>query len=70
MIEGNRKYIRCLYAYNKIDTITIEEVRVRASRGPQAFLFLPASVPAHAPPPPQKKWWPTNALSSHSPSMA
>lgn len=26
MIEGNRKYIRCLYAYNKIDTITIEEV--------------------------------------------
>ena len=26
VIEGNRKYIRCLYAYNKIDTITIEEV--------------------------------------------
>ena len=23
---GNRKYVRCLYAYNKIDTITIEEI--------------------------------------------
>jgi ribosome-interacting GTPase 1 len=25
-LEGNRKYIKCLYVYNKIDTITIEEV--------------------------------------------
>jgi uncharacterized protein len=25
-IEGNRKYIKCLYVYNKIDMITIEEV--------------------------------------------
>jgi len=25
-IEGNRKYVRCLYVYNKIDTISIEEV--------------------------------------------
>ena len=25
-IEGNRKYIKCLYVYNKIDLITIEEV--------------------------------------------
>jgi hypothetical protein len=23
---GNRKYVRCLYTYNKIDTITIEEI--------------------------------------------
>jgi len=26
VIEGNRKYVRCLYVYNKIDTISIEEV--------------------------------------------
>ena len=26
VIEGNRKYIRCVYVYNKIDTISIEEV--------------------------------------------
>jgi len=26
IIEGNRKYIRCLYVYNKIDTLSIEEV--------------------------------------------
>lgn len=25
-IEGNRKYIPCLYVYNKIDCLTIEEV--------------------------------------------
>lgn len=26
VIEGNRKYVKCLYAYNKIDTISIEDV--------------------------------------------
>lgn len=26
IIEGNRKYVPCLYVYNKIDTVTIEEV--------------------------------------------
>jgi hypothetical protein len=26
VVEGNRIYMRCLYVYNKIDTITIEEV--------------------------------------------
>ena len=25
-IEGNRKYLKCIYAYNKIDTVTIEDV--------------------------------------------
>lgn len=25
-IEGNRKYIKCLYVYNKIDELSIEEV--------------------------------------------
>jgi uncharacterized protein len=26
VIEGNRKYVKCIYVYNKIDTISIEEV--------------------------------------------
>jgi ribosome-interacting GTPase 1 len=26
VLEGNRKYVRCLYVYNKIDTLSIEEV--------------------------------------------
>jgi len=26
VIEANRKYVKCIYAYNKIDTISIEEV--------------------------------------------
>lgn len=26
VIEGNRKYVKCLYVHNKIDTISIEEV--------------------------------------------
>lgn len=26
VIEGNRKYIKCLYVYNKIDCSSIEEV--------------------------------------------
>jgi len=26
VIEGNRKYLKCIYVYNKIDTISIEEI--------------------------------------------
>lgn len=26
VIEGNRKYVKCLYVYNKIDVISIEDV--------------------------------------------
>lgn len=26
VIEGNRKYMKCIYVYNKIDTISIEEI--------------------------------------------
>lgn len=26
VIEGNRKYIKCLYVYNKIDVVSIEDV--------------------------------------------
>jgi uncharacterized protein len=26
VIEGNRQYIRCLFVYNKIDTITLEHL--------------------------------------------
>jgi hypothetical protein len=32
LLAGNRKYIRCLYVYNKIDCITIEEVDEFARR--------------------------------------
>lgn len=28
-IEGNRKYVKCIYVYNKIDTISIEDVEDR-----------------------------------------
>ena len=31
VIEGNRKYVRCLYLYNKIDMISIEEVEKLAN---------------------------------------
>jgi hypothetical protein len=32
VIEGNRKYVRCLYVYNKIDTLSIEEVDALARK--------------------------------------
>eukprot|EP00742_Colponemidia_sp_Colp-10_P003488 GILJ01003715.1.p1 GENE.GILJ01003715.1~~GILJ01003715.1.p1 ORF type:complete len:367 (+),score=60.62 GILJ01003715.1:81-1181(+) len=32
VIEGNRKYVRCLYVYNKIDTISVEELDELARR--------------------------------------
>ena len=31
-IEGNRKYVKCIYVYNKIDTISLEEVNTFARR--------------------------------------
>lgn len=30
--SGNRKYIKCLYCYNKIDTISMEEVNMIAEQ--------------------------------------
>jgi ribosome-interacting GTPase 1 len=38
VIEGNRKYVRCLYVYNKIDTLSIEEVDLLA-RLPDAVVI-------------------------------
>ncbi len=29
-VQGNRKYVKCLYVYNKIDTITMEKVNILA----------------------------------------
>lgn len=26
VIESNRKYVKCIYVYNKIDTVSIEDV--------------------------------------------
>lgn len=38
VIEGNRKYVRCLYAYNKVDTVTIEDVD-RLARLPNSTIM-------------------------------
>ncbi|SCU64394.1 ribosome-interacting GTPase 2, putative [Trypanosoma equiperdum] len=38
VIEGNRKYMPCLYIYNKIDTITMEEMD-RLSRLPHSVVL-------------------------------
>lgn len=32
VLEGNRKYVRCLYVYNKVDALTIEEVDALSRR--------------------------------------
>lgn len=32
VIEGNRKYLKCIYVYNKIDVISMEEVDVLARK--------------------------------------
>ena len=38
VIEGNRKYVKCLYVYNKIDTLSIEEVDALA-RNPYSVVI-------------------------------
>ena len=38
LIEGNRKYVRCLYIYNKIDKTSIEECR-RISAMPDCMVL-------------------------------
>jgi 50S ribosomal subunit-associated GTPase HflX len=38
VIQGNRKYLRCLYVYNKCDVLTIEEVD-RVSRLPDSVVI-------------------------------
>ena len=40
VIEGNRRYVKCLYVYNKIDVCSIEEIDDIARR--------PNSIPASA----------------------
>ena len=44
--QGNRKYIKCLYVYNKIDVCSMEEVVQIARCDPQiaTILFLCSSV--------------------------
>ena len=32
LIKGNRKFVKCLYCYNKIDTISLEEVNMLAEQ--------------------------------------
>ena len=40
LIEGNRKYVRCLYVYNKIDMTSIEECR-RICAMPDCMVMSP-----------------------------
>ena len=49
-IEGNRRYIRCLYVYNKIDVLSIEEARRAAHSRPRAHAGS-ESTRVTAPPP-------------------
>lgn len=37
-IEGNRKYVKCLYVYNKIDAISLEEVNELARQPDSAVI--------------------------------
>lgn len=37
VIEGNRKYVKCLYVWNKIDTVTMEDVD-RLAREPHSMV--------------------------------
>jgi ribosome-interacting GTPase 1 len=39
-IEGNRKYTKCVYVYNKIDTISIEEVNQLTSSSQNACISV------------------------------
>ena len=38
VIEGNRKYIKCVYVYNKIDVVGIDDVD-RLSRQPNSIVI-------------------------------
>lgn len=44
VINGNRKYIRCLYAYNKIDAITIEEIDALARQPHSVVISVHAKL--------------------------
>jgi hypothetical protein len=38
LLEGNRRYIKCLYCYNKADAVTLEELDVLA-RQPNSMVM-------------------------------
>lgn len=38
VIEGNRKYIKCVYVYNKIDVVGIDDVD-RLARQPNSLVI-------------------------------
>lgn len=44
VLEGNRKYIKCVYVYNKIDAITIEQVDQLARRPNSLVISLHLSL--------------------------
>jgi hypothetical protein len=47
VIEGNRKYIRCLYVYNKIDTLSIEEVDELARKPDSVVISIYMNLNVH-----------------------
>jgi hypothetical protein len=49
VIEGNRKYIRCLYVYNKIDVMGMDDVD-RLARQPNSVVISCSMNVSHAPP--------------------
>lgn len=44
VINGNRKYVRCLYAYNKIDSISIEEIDALARQPHSVVISVKAQL--------------------------
>lgn len=47
VIEGNRKYIRCLYVYNKIDVMGMDDVD-RLARQPNSVVISCSMNVSHA----------------------
>ena len=39
-IEANRKYVKCVYVYNKIDTISLEDVQELAKEETNAVISI------------------------------
>jgi len=72
LIEGNRKYVRCLYVYNKIDMSSIEECRrimaILADAAPHPAHTSPCSVAALFPHRPCPTRWSSPAARASTPT--
>jgi len=54
LLEGNRRYIKCLYCYNKADAVTLEELDVLA-RQPNSMVRQPQPKPKALNPKPETR---------------